>query len=211
MFRARDIRALPISSTQLLGRPVTLIAYRDTAPIDDGVAFQWKKKGQGETDFSDIVGATSWKHEIESVAPTDAGSYKCSVLFTDNTAKYTDEVTIEAPINPIAGTDRDKEHEAILLYSGLCYQTYIRWDALDKLLKIGKDTSLTTNKKFIEEIAKDKDLAHIYTMYQRYGALRLIDSRDGYTYLLNDNTKYKDPNALVAIGKFKNYWDPNNP
>ena len=210
MFKAKAIRALPITSTQLLGRPITMIAYRDK-PIDDGVSFQWKKKDSGGADFNNIDGATSWMYEIKSVTAGDVGKYKCSVTFTDNTTSDTDEIEVFAPVAPVAGIDRDKEHTASLLNTSMCYQTYIRWDALDRLLEIGKDITLDTNKKFIAKIAEDKDLAHIYTMYQRYGCLRMIDSRDGYTYLLNDNTKYKDPNALVVVGKFKNFWGPNNP
>lgn len=205
MFKAKGVAAFPMKSKQWWDRTITMIACRET-PVDDAVSFQWKKKTAGDADFVVIDGETSDKYELNNLRNTHKGEYKCTITFKDGTTSDTNVVNVDTTVDPILGTDKDKFHSARKLYRGPHYQTCIRWDALDKLMELDKNNTLDTPEKFQAELAKDKDLAHVYDMLQRYGYVRMVDSRNGYTYIIDESSKH--PGAVVVEGKFKNYWEP---
>lgn len=210
MLRAAvNVQAFPKKSTPWNSGKVTMIAYRDetpSTPIQDVRSYQWQRKLTSASSFTAIDGATRVVYEMKGVGNSDAGSYKCVVTFNDGTTKTTNEVVVGNPKVLVDGADKNKFHEAIKLYRGEYYQTYARWDAIDKLIFIGTLSSASTPALFREEIAKYKDLAHIYDILERYGSVRFIDSRNGYTYLINEATCNAVGKKMTVEGPFKNLW-----
>ncbi|MGL5305197.1 MAG: hypothetical protein ACRC9Y_03215 [Aeromonas veronii] len=203
MFKAAGVIAYPKKSKQWLDQTISMIAYRET-PVNDGVSFQWKRKLTADANFSDIDGATSHFYELKRVKNSDKGQYKCTIRFSDGSNSDTNVIEVDDTLAMIEGTDLNKFHSANKLYKGPYYHTHIRWDALDKLVAIGNDPTLTDADKFKSKIAEDKDLAHIYYLLARYGYIKMKDSRNGYTYIIDETSKY--PDGVIVEGPFKNYW-----
>lgn len=210
MLRAAvNVQAFPKKSTPWHSRIVTMIAYREeepTEPIEDVKSVQWQRKTAGEVSFTNINGATSVVYEMKGVGNSDRGEYKCIVTFNDDSTRTTNVVTVSMPKPILAGVNKDRFHSAHKLYRGKYYQSHARWDAIDKLIAIGKVPTANSAELFRAEIAKDKDLAHIYDLLERYGSVRLIDSRNGYTYLIDEETFGTGDNKMKVKGAFENKW-----
>lgn len=210
MLRAAvNVQAFPKKSTPWHSRIVTMIAYQDgepTEPIEDVKSAKWQRKTTGSGVFTDIAGATGLVYEMKGVGNSDQGEYKCIVTFNDNATRTTNVVTVSMPKVLPVGVNKDRFHSAHKLYRGKYYQSHARWDAIDKLIAIGKVTAANSAALFRAEIAKDKDLAHIYDLLERYGSVRLIDSRNGYTYLIDEETFGTGDNKMKVKGAFENKW-----
>lgn len=210
MLRAAvEVQAFPKKSTPWHSGKVTMIVYGEAdpvSPIQDVRSYQWQRKTTGAGSFTNIAGATRAVYEMKGVGNSDEGAYKCIVTFNDGTTKTTNEVAVSRPKALVDGADKNKFHQAIKLYRGKYYQTYARWDVIDKLIFIGTISSANTPALFRAEIAKYKDLAHIYDILERYGSVRFIDSRNGYTYLIDEETCNAAGKKMTVEGPFKNLW-----
>lgn len=208
---AANVSAYPKGVTPIAGRTVTLIAYRGVA-IDDDKSFQWKFRTAGSSGaFVDIDGATLWTHDIKNYNQTTmAGSYKCTVMFRDGTTKDTDTVAIGGQVIEPADTNTNKYHTAPKRYRGPWYRTHAHWKDIDKLVAHSRDMSLNNTQKFQNALLIDPELAYIYDLINRYGYIQLVDSRNGYSYFVNEETT-GSRGGIPVHGPFRNFWEPVGP
>lgn len=204
IIRAAEIKGYPTIVSPLVGRKVTLIAYRAVA-IDDAVRFQWSFQANSAGAFVDIADATQWYYEVDPYSSANIGSYKCTVTFLDSSTSSTNVIVLRAETAIPADADENKFHNANKRYIGPWYKTHAHWKDVEKLSMLASNPALATPQAFQAELLKDPGLVYIYDLINRYGYVQLIESQNGYSFFISEKMVGTN-NVPPLIGRFVNYW-----